>query len=243
MKVVKRLLTGLVALILIAVAGFVVWAETPRGPAPEALSALESDSQVTVTQSRVIAFAPVGREPVTGFIFYPGGRIDARAYAAPLHQIAARGYLVLLVPMTLNLAFFSADKATEVIAAYPDIRYWAIGGHSLGGVAAALYAAKHDDVQGLVFWASYPADDSLKTSSIKIISMYGTNDLAGLDTLEAKRALLPDDTKYVVIQGGNHEQFGDYGHQPGDHPPGISRRDQQGQVVDATALFLQSLSQ
>jgi hypothetical protein len=55
------------------------------------------------------------------------------------------------------------------------------------------------------------------------------------------KVLLPSDAKYVVIDGGNHAQFGDYGLQPGDNAATISRADQQAQVVDATVEFLKEL--
>jgi hypothetical protein len=66
--------------------------------------------------------------------------------------------------------------------------------------------------------------------------------MAGVDTFDEKTALLPLNTEYVVIQGGNHAQFGDYGFQPGDNEATITRADQQQQVVDATVGFLETLS-
>ena len=179
----------------------------------------------------------------TALIFYPGARVDFRSYAAPLHKIAHEGYLVILLPVRLNLAMFDVNAADRAIAAFPLIRHWAVGGHSLGGVAAAAYASKHADIDGLVLWASYPSNDSLKTSKLKVLSIYGTQDMGGVTPFENSRDLLPLDTNYVVIQGGNHSQFGDYGLQPGDHEATFNSADQQKQVVDATAQFLKELSQ
>jgi hypothetical protein len=242
-KIFKRILLGLLAVAVIAAAGFVFWAETPQGPAPEALAALKSDEQVAVAQGKLITFEPIHQMPVTGFIFYPGGHVDARSYAVTLHQIAAQGFLVVLVPVNLNLAFFDVNAADKVFAAYPNIQHWVIGGHSLGGVAASLYAEKHlDKINGIAFWASYPADDALKNSSIKVFSIYGTNDMAGMAKFDETKSLLPADAQYVVIQGGNHGQFGDYGLQPGDKVAAISRADQQSQIVAATVEFLRSFA-
>jgi dienelactone hydrolase len=179
----------------------------------------------------------------TAFVFYPGGRVDYRSYAAPLHKIAAEGYLVILLPVPLNLAFFDVNAAERAIAAFPEIRHWVVGGHSLGGVAAGLYAKKKENLDGVVFWASYPADDSLKDTDMKILSIYGTLDMGGMDAFDASRANLPPDTKFVVIDGGNHAQFGDYGFQPGDHEATIARAEQQKQIVDATLKFLKEISQ
>jgi pimeloyl-ACP methyl ester carboxylesterase len=242
MKIIKRTLLGLVIVLVLISIGFVVWAETPLGPAPEALAALESDSQVTVTIDNFITFQPANMQPVTGFIFYPGGRVDYRSYAAPLHEIAAQGYLVILVPVRLNMAFFDINAAQPVFAAHPEIQRWAVGGHSLGGVASALFAKDHLEIAGLVFWASYPADDSFKNSAIKVLSIYGTNDMAGMQKFDETKKLLPQDTQFVVMDGGNHAQFGDYGLQPGDKIATISHTEQQKQIVEASVNFLRELS-
>ncbi|MFN8414359.1 MAG: alpha/beta hydrolase [Anaerolineales bacterium] len=242
MKIFKRILLGLLAVVLLISVGFVVWAETPLGPAPEALSALQSDSQVTVTTDKFITFQPANAQPSTGFIFYPGGRVDYRSYAVPLHEIAAQGYLVVLVPVRLNLAFFDINAADSVFAEHPEIKHWVVGGHSLGGVASALFAKQHEaQLDGIVFWASYPADDSLKNSQLKMLSIYGTKDMAGMGKFDETKPLLVSDAQYVVIDGGNHAQFGDYGPQPGDNAAEISRTEQQSQIVKATVDFLKEL--
>lgn len=242
MKTIKRIVLGLLSVLLLISIGFVVWAETPLGPSPEALAALESDANVTVTSGDFITFEPVGVKPTTAFIFYPGGRVDDRSYAAPLHAIAAQGYLVVLVPVRLNLAFFDINAGAPVLTQHPEIEHWVVGGHSLGGVASALFAKDQPQIEGIVFWASYPADDSLRNSDLKMLSIYGTNDMAGMAKFDEARPLLVSDAEYVVIDGGNHAQFGDYGPQPGDHEATISRSDQQAQVVQATSDFLKEFS-
>ena len=116
----RRLGIALIAILVIVVlvaSGFVIWANTPPAPMAEALAALESDTAVTVDQSRWIVFTPSDVEPTTGFIFYPGGRVDARSYAPTLKAIAQQGYLAVIVPMPLNLAIFGIDGADDVIAA------------------------------------------------------------------------------------------------------------------------------
>lgn len=242
MKLIKRILFALLSAVIVTVFGFVIWAENPLGPAPEALAALQSDLHVTVITGGFITFKPSNVQPATGFVFYPGGRVDYRSYAAPLHKIAAQGYLVVLLPVHLNLAFFDVNAAEPVFAKYPGIKHWAVGGHSLGGVASALYAKDHlNQLDGIIFWASYPADESLKNSDLKILSIYGTKDMAGMEKFKETSALLPLDTKYVVIEGGNHGQFGDYGAQPGDNEAAISRAEQQAQAVNATVEFLKAL--
>jgi len=125
-----------------------------------------------------LVFDPVTTNYTTGFIFYPGGRVNYLAYAPYAHAIAAEGYLVVIVPMPLNLAVFGVNSANDVIAAYPNITSWAIGGHSLGGTMAAQYI--HDNpnkVEGLALWASYPPSGvDLSTFNITVVTVHGTND-------------------------------------------------------------------
>ena len=241
MKKVRCVLWGLAVVVIVAVSVFVIWVQTPYRATPQALAALDSDSNVTVTQRAYIIFQPVQVKPTTGFIFYPGARVDPRAYAVPLREVAAKGNLVILMPAPLNLAILDIDAAEVPMETFPSIQTWAVGGHSLGGAAAAAFAATHD-VDGLVLWASYPGNDSLRESAVRVVSIYGTQDISGVSAFEDRRALLPPDTEYFVIDGGNHAQFGDYGSQPGDNQATITRLDQQQQAVDATARFLKEIS-
>lgn len=238
----KRLGLAVTLLLVIAIAGFVIWAETPLGPMPEALAALQSDEQVHVETSPWLTFAPVGQQPDIGMILYPGGRVDARSYAPPARAIAAKGYLVVITPMPLNMAFLAPNRADKVIAAHPEIQVWVIGGHSLGGAMAAQYAARNpENVNAVVLWASYPpASDPLTDFPGPVLSIYGTLDM-GLAGILARKDLLSADTQWVVIEGGNHAQIGWYGPQPGDNPANISRQAQQKKMIQATLDFLRAL--
>ena len=245
MRIIKRIGLVVIILLVIVAAGFVVWGETPAKPMPEALAAMQSDAQVQVESGSWYTFSPVGVQPDTGFIFYPGGRVDPRAYAPAAHALAAQGYLTVIVPMPLNLAVLSPGKASQVMAANPEIQHWVIGGHSLGGSMAANFVHKNPGLaEGLVLWASYPASsDNLSGTDTPVVSISGTQD--GLSTpakIEASRSLLPASTRWAPIQGGNHGQFGWYGDQSGDNPASISRADQQAQTVAATLELLKQIS-
>jgi hypothetical protein len=242
----KKWLWLLLLIPLLALSGFVIWAETGPGPMPEAQAALQSNAQVQVTTSPWLTFQPTDGQATTGLIFYPGGRVDPGAYAPAAQAIAEQGYLVVIVPMPLNLAVLSPERGQAVMDAHPEIQKWAVGGHSLGGAMAANFAHGHpEEVQGLVLWAAYPASsDDLSTSNLQVVSIYATQDgLATGDKIEASRALLPANTKWVKIEGGNHAQFGWYGPQSGDNPASISREQQQQEVIAATLDLLKSLSE
>lgn len=244
MKRWQKWILGMVIVLGLAVGAFVIWGGTPLGPAPEAEQAMAGDSQVTVTTGRWLVFEPVGGQPTTGFILYPGGRVDYRSYAPQARAIAAQGYLVVIPRMPLNLAVMNPGAAGEIIAAYPGIQHWAVGGHSLGGSMAANFAASNPGaVQGLVLWASYPAgSDDLSGSELVVASIYGSDDgVASLEDVRSAAALLPADTQWVEVQGGNHAQFGWYGPQGGDNPAGIDALAQQEQLVAATVDVLERI--
>jgi hypothetical protein len=239
-----RFLPWVFGLLAIAVAAFVFWGYTPAQPLPESQGSLRSDSQVTVETSRWITFQQTENHPTTGFIFYPGARVDPRAYAPAAKMIAARGYLVVIVPMPLNLAIFNPNAAADVISTYPSILVWAIGGHSLGGAMAANFVYTHPTaIQGLVLWASYPASNNdLSQYRIHVTSISATLDgLSTPDKIAASIPLLPADTIWISITGGNHAGFGWYGPQSGDNPAILSRADQQTQIVTATVSLLEKI--
>jgi hypothetical protein len=241
----KRILALLLIIVLLAVGGFLVWANTPLAAAGEALAALEADDQLEVAQvNGWFVFNAWGQTPTTGLIFYPGGRVDPRAYASHLRAIATQGYRVVLVPMPLNLAVFGQNAAMDVINAFPEVEYWAVGGHSLGGAMAARFVQGNPAAaKGLILWASYP-DIDLSQSAIKAVSIYGTNDaVAQRGTIEDSITRLPVGTLFVPIEGGNHSQFGWYGLQPGDNVATISPQEQQAEVVRATTNLLALLTQ
>jgi hypothetical protein len=230
-----------VALIL----GFVIWANNALQPMPEALAALQSDELVQVQTSPWLEFRPANGSAGSGVIFYPGGKVDPRAYAPPMRQVAAQGYLAVIVPMPLNLAVFAPGKAAQVMAAHPEITHWIIGGHSLGGAMAANFVKKNPSlVDGLFFWAAYPASsDDLSQQDIKVVSIYGSLDgLATGDKIGASRAWLPAGTSWIVVEGGNHAQFGWYGDQPGDNPAEIGREEQQRIAVQAVLDLLRAMT-
>ncbi len=242
MKLWKRLLIGLAVVFVIAAGAFVVWGLNPLPAMPEALAALAPDDMVMVTETPWLEFAPRDQHPTIGFVLYPGGHVDPRAYAPPARAIAEHGYLVAIPPMPLNLAVLAPGRAASVMEAHPEIDRWVIGGHSLGGAMAANFAYRHPNaVSGIVLWASYPAGSNpLGDLDLPVLSIYGTEDM-GLDGILANRDLLPADTEWVVIDGGNHAQFGWYGDQPGDNEALISREEQQQQIIEATIRLLEAM--
>ena len=221
---------------------------------PEALDGLRSDARVRVENGRWIAFLPEPPAPgaggmrppgsPVGLIIYPGGFVQPEAYAPVARKIAVAGHPVVIVPVTLRLAFFDVDAAAPVPAAFPDVTLWAVGGHSLGGVASAWFAHAHPrQVAGLVLWASYTDEGhSLADAVTPVLSVSGTLDgNVTSERVAASRLTLPPTTRYVTIDGGNHAQFGAYRFQLNDAPAAISREQQHQAIADATVAFLDAV--
>jgi len=242
---ITRILAVIGIVLIVVLTGFVIWAGTPAGVLlPEFMDALESDARVAVSSEPWLTFTP-HEAPTTGFIFYPGGRVLPESYAPAMREIAEAGYLVVVPSMPLNLAVLAPYKASDVIASYPEIEAWVIGGHSLGGSMAAMYAnANPDVIDGIVLWASYPqASDSLADDDLAVVSVFGTLDgLLAAETVRDSSAYLPADTAFVAIEGGNHAQFGSYGEQSGDNAATVSRETQQNAAVDAALEVLAKVS-
>ena len=184
-----RLIGAIVAVVLLvaAVVGY-LWLTNLVDPMPETEPALASDAEVSVSTDPWLTFTPADAS-TTGFIFYPGGRVPAQAYAPQARAIAAAGYVSVIVPMPFGLAVISPDAADAVIEAHPDIERWVIGGHSLGGAMAAGYADNHDAINGLALWAAYPAGDTDLTDADPLVaSIYASEDgLATVDEIERFR--------------------------------------------------------
>ena len=201
---------------------------------PEAAAALQSGDGVTVTtQGNITAFVP--DTPAAGLIFYPGGKVEASAYAPLLRAYAEQDILCLLVEMPCNLAVLNMNGADGLQARYPGVEHWYLGGHSLGGAMAASYAAKHADAfDGLVLLAAYSTAD-LSHSGLAVYSVYGTEDgVMNREKYETYRPNLPADVRETVLPGGCHALFGCYGAQAGDGTPTITGQQQVEATVACT---------
>ena len=174
-----------------------------------------------------------------GLIFYPGGLVDHRAYAPLMRLLRDRGILCLLVEMPLDLAVLDMKAADGLQELYPQVDRWLIGGHSLGGAMAASYAADHAQAyEGLVLLGAYSTAD-LSRTELNVLSVYGTQDgVLNREKYEECRKHYPQNFTEVVIDGGCHAYFGDYGAQKGDGLPVISREEQIRLTADAIATML-----
>lgn len=243
-KIILIVISSIISLLLLAVAGFLIWAVTGTyTTGATALRAMESGDKVHVEENRHISFIPED-DYTKGLIFYPGGLVEPTAYAPVLRLVAEKGYLAVITPMPLNLGILNTDAAESVFSEYPDVETWILAGHSLGGASAGIYAAENiNKIKGVIFMDSYPPKSAdLSSFDIKALSIFGTSDgIPNTPDFDIMRSFMPENTLYAPIEGASHAQFGDYGLQKGDVEPQISLEKQHEIVRDLILLFLQGL--
>ena len=148
-----------------------------------------------------------------------------------------------LVHMPFNLAVFDSQIANKVIEQETTISDWYIAGHSLGGAMASSYAEKNaTTLKGLILLAAYPSKD-LRHTDLITLSIYGSNDqVLSHKQYEKNLSYLPH-VEEIVLLGGNHSQFGEYGPQAGDRKPTLSASDQLQKTIEAIVKFINKNTQ
>lgn len=75
---------------------------------------------------------------------------------------------------------------------------------------------------------THPKEDDLSFLQRPVTKIHASkNGIAPPERMLANRALLPQQTTWVEITGGNHSQFGRHGHQLFDGAATISREEQE----------------
>jgi pimeloyl-ACP methyl ester carboxylesterase len=223
---------ALVALLLIAVAGVLLYSQVgvmAAEPAP--LAAVRADDRITVEENtRAIVLSPTAENSEVGLVYIPGAKVDPWAYAAKMSgAVAEGGITVVITKPWLNLAFFDLRPLSVFTELAPHPDRWIVAGHSLGGVRACQLTG---DADALALFASYCAND-VSGSGLPVLSIGGSAD--GLSTpqkIADARHLLPADAEIFEIDGASHASFGDYGTQPGDGTATISDDDMTAQITE-----------
>jgi hypothetical protein len=227
--------------VLLALAIFIVTCAIYLGDyyrAEEGAIAVFNDNEnitLSVLDNGNVIFEP--ENATRGFIFYPGGKVEHRAYEPLLSELAREGILCVLIKMPFNLAVFDINAADGIRESFPEITRWYIGGHSLGSSMAASYLEKHaDEFSGLVLLGSYSTAD-LSDSALRALCIHGSEDgVMNREKHDGYFANLPKGTLDIEIPGGCHAYFGMYGEQSGD---GVATITAEEQIV-ITADYIES---
>lgn len=235
---------------LAATAVFIIWSAIAYRATPEGRAALVSDARVRVVETdTAIGFLPTdtARSAEVGFVFFPGALVQPEAYAPLARAAAEAGFPTWILPLPRRGAFGGADdpsltvRAEALIRATGPSRGWVVGGHSRGAVIATRMAATaHGRIAGLVLiGTSHPRDIDLTPSRLPAAKIVGTRDgLASPEEVQANAHLVPLETVWTWVEGGNHSGFGWYGFQPGDRRATISGEEQRAVMVDAVIAAL-----
>ncbi len=234
----KNILKLIIILISLCIVAFFLFINDYYHADAKALNALASDDTVTVQETDYGWFFD-GPSNDTVFVFYPGAKVEAEAYAPLLHTLAGVGIDVCLPRMPLRIAFFGINKADAILNGY-EYKHCYLGGHSLGGACATFYAAKHGEkLDGMIYLASYPTEKL--DEHIGAIFIYGTEDnVLNMDIYQKNLEYIPEHTE-CIITGGNHAQFGSYGTQKGDGVATITPEEQITQTVEAIRDYVNGL--
>ncbi len=235
----KKLIGVFLVLIVSLGAGGFVYINDYYHAGEEAVAVMESEAtdEVIVSEKDGIAvFLPRGGSDI-GIIFYPGGKVEYSAYAPLLYRCAQQGITCVLVEMPGNLAVLDINAADGIQERYTHVNEWYLAGHSLGGAMASSYLASHtDDYAGIILLASYSTEP---LHGEKVLSIYGSEDkVLNMAKYEENRVNLPENCTEMMIDGGCHAYFGDYGVQDGDGVPTITAEEQQKITAQAIVEFV-----
>lgn len=203
-----------------------------------ALNALKTDPFVLVQENdNQYTFSPISGTSTKGLIFYPGGKVEYKAYAPLMKQIASKGITCYLVEMPLNYAWLGTNKADSIINSNKNITSWYIAGHSLGGAIAGTYAEKNKNkLDGVILLGAYTTSS---LTDLSVLSIYGSEDkVLSKEKYDKYKSNLTDSCVEVVIPGGNHSYFGSYGEQEGDGKATITPIEQWTATTNSITTFI-----
>ncbi|MGB0429972.1 MAG: alpha/beta hydrolase [Bacteroidia bacterium] len=241
--------------VLMAAVWFV--AATACSYLPEEPPSINEFYKLTETQDYIL-IEPETESNETGLLFVPGGLVDAHAYIKSFDRFVVDHKMkVIILKVRSNLAIFNSKLAKRVRKEFEDTK-WYIGGHSLGGVVAAMSVGNEPDkYEGLFMMGSYSITN-LSDWNQPVFSFIAELDgLSDLVTFEENEANLPEGvyinspymlglgdthkkTVYYTILGGNHAQFGSYGPQEGDNDANISADYQQDEFFNALTILMRN---
>lgn len=216
----KKVLIILSSLSVVGLLLFFLWASIYNKASERAIGFYTNDTASYIAEDKgsYIAFSSKGNSKDVAFVFYPGKKIEAKAYSPIAGKIAEKGFDVFIAKMPLNIAFFNLNAADKIINNEKYTSY-VIGGHDLGGEIASTYALKNsENIKGLILLASYPNDNtSFKNKDMKVISLYGSEDkIVNIEKVEESKNQFEKNAVLDIIKGGNHSFFGDYGKEKND---------------------------
>ncbi len=211
---------------VIALAAFYTYVQVQTYPAEEAylLEIEMKENLEIVEENRIFVINPAEMNTANpAIIFYPGGLVAPEAYLYKMGHVAeCLQSTVYVIKAPFNAAIFDVNAAARIVDNYNLETAW-VGGHSLGGISAARFAAENmGKIEGLFLFGSY-SDQDLSSFRGEVVSIMGDQDLIiNRENYEEAKQNLPPQAKVIEVEGLNHSDFGNYGLQSGDGAGSLS---------------------
>lgn len=203
-----------------------------------AKSYLKSDDVIALDETKHYYHFDNKSSDKDAIIFYCGAKVDPVAYSPLCNEISHLGIDVYLIKMPLYVPLLRINAANEIALLNKHKNLYMMG-HSLGGTTASLYLSntKYNSFKGIIFLASYPTKKL--NDSYKCLSIYGTNDkVINRGEYNKNSRNFPAIFQEIVIEGGNHSGFGDYGFQRRDGVASITKENQINITKTAVVEFI-----
>ena len=214
-------------------------------------SMFQSSTSIALTDTPAsLELRPLLAQPKRGLIFFCGSGIAADAYIPLLRPVAEAGFTVFIIKLPWRFAPLESHKQTvlsqakDIISSHPGLPSWVIAGHSLGAALSARYVETDTErIAGMLLLGStHPKSADLSSLRIPVTKVLASNDLvAPKEKIIANKNLLPRQTRWVEIDGGNHSQFAHYRYQLLDGDATISRERQQAQAREEILAMLKQV--
>lgn len=200
----------------------------------------QSSASIALTDTQAsLELRPLQIKPQRGLIFFCGSGIAADAYIPLLRPVAEAGFSVFIIKLPWRFAPLESHKqavlshAKDIITSHPDLSSWVMAGHSLGAALSARYVQTDTErIAGMLLMGStHPKSADLSGLRIPVTKIFASNDqVAPKEKILTNKKLLPAQTRWVEITGGNHSQFAHYRYQLLDGDATIPREEQQAQT-------------
>lgn len=214
----------------------------------EAIILSSNDRIIFKDTDEYISFYPKSNQSNISILFFPGALVQPKAYAPLAQNLAHQGYSIHIqkipfrIAITDNMEDEALEKAINFMSSTTN-KKWIVAGHSRGGRMASTFASKYPELLSgmILLGTSHPKENDLTQLDIPILKISASEDgLASPSEVEQFAKNLPISTEFVMIDGGNHSQFGYYGFQFGAGSASLTQEEQQEITQKVIIDFLNS---
>jgi len=206
----------------------------------------QSDEAVIVQDTESMLSFLSTNPSETELIFYPGALVSPDSYAPLGRRLAKSGYNLHIIRMPWRMATKGYTQILNLFDLHDPQKKYVLGGHSQGAKMSAQFVYEHPGlIDGLyLLGTSHPRDYDMSRLQIPCLKLYAEFDgLASVAEVRGNQDLMPNGSQMILIEGGNHSQFGYMGQLFMDERPKIEREEQQAIILQELLTFLKKLEE